>query len=258
MIERSSDERGILRIRLADAGGRNALSESMMAELEEALRRAAAQPGGKVLLLSGLPDIFCSGASGELLEKIAEGDWSVSENRLAHLLLTFPLPVVAAMEGAALGGGLTLGLCADIRVASESMRYGFNFTDLGFTPGMGTTALLPDLVGYARGAEMMLTGKLYKGRELELSGLFNHVLPSGQVAGRCLEIAGRLADKPRHVLRLLKEEMSARRAGLWEGARAPEERMHRACFDHPETRRQLRRNFGGARSAHPGEAGTET
>lgn len=245
MIDTRYSEEGLLRMRLADERGRNALSESMIRSIRDELERAASHPRGRMLLLEGLPEIFCSGAAASLLETVGEGRMDSPEIGLAEELLSFPLPVIASLEGAALGGGLTLALCADITVASESRRYGFNFTDLGFTPGMGTTAILPALVGYHRAAEMMLTGASYKGRELADSGLFNYVLPANRVEQRCLELAERLLDKPLHVLRLLKEEISRPRLARLKEALPEEKRMHKICFGHPETEERIRMNVIG-------------
>lgn len=128
-----------------------------------------------------------------------------------------------------------LALCCDILVASESSRYGVNFTNMGFTPGMGTTSLLPALVGHHFASEMMLTGKLYKGRELKGRGLFNYVVPAEEVLDVSLDIARRIAEKPRHVIEMLKETLSLPRRQALQEAVSREHLMHKICFSRSDT-----------------------
>lgn len=251
MIQADLTNDGLLHLQLADIKEKNALSGEMITEALEKLNRFASDPQVKVLMLSGLPDIFCSGASAGLLRELNDGNISVRDIDLAVCLISYPVPVIAAMEGAAIGGGLALALCSDITIASDSKRYGFNFTDLGFTPGMGTTSLLPALIGHHRAAEMMFTGKMYKGRELSESGLFNHVVPQTDVMERAHEIAGRLIDKPAHLLRLLKKELSSPRLEQLQQALKDEKRMHDICFSHDESRARLMANFTGRAEPEP-------
>jgi polyketide biosynthesis enoyl-CoA hydratase PksI len=207
----------------------------LCAELEEALAELTGDRAIRVLLLSGSPRIFCAGATLESLRRIAGGEFEVRDLATARRILEFPVPVVAAVEGHAVGGGLLLAVCCDITVASESNRYGVNFTDLGFTPGMGATALLPSLLGPQFASEMMFTAKFYKGRELRHKGLFTHIVSSAEVMPLARDIADRIAVKPRHVLEMLKETLALPRRRALEGAVARESLMHRLCFARPET-----------------------
>ncbi|HJZ96743.1 MAG TPA: polyketide synthase [Candidatus Solibacter sp.] len=231
--DRSSEPVALLRI--DDPATNNRLSERLCAEIEEALADLAGNRAIRVLLLSGSPRVFCAGATIESLRRIAGGEFHVRDLATARRILEFPVPVVAAVEGHAVGGGLLLAACCDITVASESSRYGVNFTDLGFTPGMGATALLPSLLGPQFAAEMMFTAKFYKGRELKHRGLFTHVVPSAQVLPRARGIADRIAVKPRHVLEMLKETLALPRRMALQGAVARESLMHRICFALPGT-----------------------
>lgn len=219
----------------ADAENGNRLSERLCEEFTGALEVLARDSSIRVLLLSGTPRVFCAGAALESLHRIAAGEFDVKDLTLARRILEFPVPVVGAIEGHAIGGGLLMAVCCDITVASESSRYGVNFTDLGFTPGMGATALLPAMVGPQFAAEMMLTAKFYKGRELKNRGLFTHVVPAAEVVPLAEDIAARIATKPRHVLEMLKETLALPRRIALEGAVARESLMHRICFSRPET-----------------------
>ncbi len=235
---------GVYRLHLDDSENQNRMSRSLCAEMTEALGRLSGMPELKALVLSGRPDVFCAGASLDLLWEISSGTLQVRDLGLPRLLLEFPMPVLAAMEGSALGGGLAWTLCCDLRVASERSRYGFNFADLGFTPELGTTALLPDLVGRPFAAEMLLTGKLYKGAELRGCGLFNAVLPQHEVLAATLDLAARMAEKPTHVLALLKETLALPRLHLAGEAVSREHLMHALCFARAETASVMAANYG--------------
>lgn len=238
---------GVARIALDDAATRNGLTTALSEGLSDALATAVARPEARVVLLSGRPDFFSSGATRELLDELLDGAREARDIGLPALLLGCPLPVVAAVQGAAVGGGLALALSCDVTVAAEERRYGFNFMDLGFTPGMGCTRLVVDAVGAAFAAEMMLTGKLYKGRELSGRGLFAHVVPEAEVLAQAEEIAARIADKPRGAVELLKESLALPRRLAWAEAISREHLMHRRCFEDPATRARIAERFGAGR-----------
>jgi polyketide biosynthesis enoyl-CoA hydratase PksI len=157
------------------------------------------------------------------------------------------VPMIAALEGHAVGAGLAVALCCDIVVASESARYGANFTGMGFTPGVGVTSLLPALVGYGFAVEMMMTAKLYKGRELMERRLFTHVVPGGEVLALAMDIAQRIAERPRHILTMLKAELALPRRHMLMEALAREHTMHQICFSRSETRALIEEGYVGPR-----------
>jgi polyketide biosynthesis enoyl-CoA hydratase PksI len=244
---------GIVRVTLDDPAHKNCLNASSCAEIIAVLDRLQADPRVKVLILTGTREVFCAGGTLETVQQFVAGEVSPVVPLLAIRLVSFPLPVIAAMEGSAAGGGLMLALFCDILIASAEKRYGFNFTNLGFTPGDGATALLPALVGHQRASEMLFTAKYYKGRELRESGLFAHVVPQGEVMGLSLDIARRIAEKPRHVLSLLKEELSLpRRRALPEGM-FRERLLHQICASRPETAALIENSYTDWVSAKPRE-----
>lgn len=236
---------GVYELAMDDAPNGNTLTVALCEALEDGLTEVAARRDARVVILSGRPDIFCAGAPAEILDALAAGapGLHVRDLALPDRLLSLPLPLIAAMRGHAVGGGLALALCCDMRIAAATSRYGVNFTDLGFTPGMGTTALLPALIGTAYANEMLMTGKLYKGRELAGLGLFNAVTTASDVAGEALMLARRVAEKPRHVLELLKETLAAPRRLALQTAMAREHLMHQICFSHSDTREAVRRHY---------------
>jgi polyketide biosynthesis enoyl-CoA hydratase PksI len=148
------------------------------------------------------------------------------------------------MEGHAIGGGLAVGFCCDIVIAARESRYGAVFMSLGFTPGMGCTALLAELVGPFLANEMMFTGKRFRGSELERRGThINHIVPRAEVLSRARDIAEQIAEKDGRSLSLLKNALSARKKKLLVDARLQEDLMHRISFSFPETRRTIEEQY---------------
>ncbi|HEV8696597.1 MAG TPA: enoyl-CoA hydratase-related protein [Candidatus Limnocylindrales bacterium] len=117
------------------------------------------------------------------------------ESGVADRLARVPMPTIAAIEGNALGGGLELALCCDIRVASETSRLGLPEVRLAVTPGAGGTQRLPRVVGAARAKELILTGRVLTAKEAEQIGLVSRVVPSGQALPAADEIAAEIAAR---------------------------------------------------------------
>ncbi|AKT38860.1 polyketide synthase [Chondromyces crocatus] len=236
-------EEGIIEIRMDDREAQNRLSEPLCRELMTALAELKSDPALRVLLLSGQRDVFCGGATLDALQSVQTGAVDVLDLKLPEQMLAFPVPIVAALEGHAVGGGMVLALCCDVLVAAETSRYSFNFTSMGFTPGMGTTALLPALIGHHQAMEMMLTARYYRGAELRGRGLFNRVVSVDEVRGTALDLAQQMADKPRHVLEMVKGTLAlSRRRALQEGMWS-EHLMHQICFQHADTARLIAENY---------------
>jgi polyketide biosynthesis enoyl-CoA hydratase PksI len=230
----------VVTVRLCDAAGRNALSRELSCQLEAALSEVAAVPDARVMILAGLPEYFCTGANRDVLEAAFEGRIVPRELVLPRHLLDVPVPVIAAMEGHAIGGGLALALCADLIVAARESWYSCNFIRYGFTPGMGTTALLGHVLGPTLAAEMLFTGRNVRGRELEAHGRLNAVVPRAGVLPAARALADQIAEQPATALQALKTTLSAPKRQLFEAARGAEILMHELTFRHPETGRRIR------------------
>jgi polyketide biosynthesis enoyl-CoA hydratase PksI len=240
-LSRAGD--GILVLALEDREGRNAFRDPLVEELVRGLAEAGADPGARVLVLRGLPEIFCAGASEELLLELADGKMAPSDIVLTKAVLDFPLPTIAAMEGHAVGGGLALGLACDLVLLARESRYGCTFMNLGFTPGMGTTRLLAEAVGPYLAAEMMYGGELLRGSRLEGRAVVNRVLPRAEILPRALELAARIAEKPRPALLALKRWLSLPRRRAFEETRTVEALLHELCFARPETAARIREAY---------------
>ena len=224
---------GIGVLRMSDEKTRNALSEGMVHRLEALFTDIANHDEIKVVILAGLPEYFCSGANRDVLLKLAENQIEPHELTLPRHLLRISVPTIAAMEGHAIGGGLALGICCDIVLVARESSYSCPFMNYGFTPGMGTTRLLEHVVSPAIAHEMLFTGRRFKGAHFEHRGGFNHVLPRPELWKRTMDIAERVAEKPRAALVLLKKNLVAGRRQIYEGAFQAETEMHQKTFYEP-------------------------
>lgn len=117
------------------------------------------------------------------------------ESGVAARLAALPMPTIAAIEGNALGGGLELALCCDLRIASERAKLGLPEVRLAVTPGAGGTQRLPRVVGAARARELILTGKVIDSAEAERIGLVTEVVPAGEAVARATAIAEEIAQR---------------------------------------------------------------
>ena len=171
-------------------------------------------------------------------------------SEIPRILLSIPVPTIAAMAGHAIGGGLATGLWCDLVVLAEESLYGANFMALGFTPGMGTTTVLEEALGGSLARELLFTGRLLKGREIKASGgtLAHAVVPYREVRQRAIMIASEIAEVPREALVLLKETLSAKRRMLLESAIKAEVDMQNDLFSRSETRLRIAQRYPVANS----------
>lgn len=243
------DPEGIAELWLHDAEDRNTFTEAFIEELVARLAELAADSEARVCVVRGLPEVFSGGGSRGILLELAGGHMAANDIILSKLVLDLPIPTIAAAEGHAVGGGLALALCCDLLILARESRYGCSFMNMGFTPGMGTTRLLPDAVGERLAAEMMLGGQMLKGARFDGCPGVNYVLPRAEVHGKAMELARRIAEKPRFALELLKRQLSVRRRQGFEESRTSEAQMHQLCFSRPETAELIRREYVGFSSS---------
>jgi polyketide biosynthesis enoyl-CoA hydratase PksI len=234
---------GIVTVALCDRENRNAFSERFVEELKDCLDAAADDPGTKVVVLRGLPDVFAAGATREMLGRLARGEIPATDIVLTKSLLEVPVPTISAMQGHATGGGLALGFAADIIVCAKESRYGASFMNMGFTPGMGITGLLEHALSPAVAHELLYTGEFRKGSALGDRGSINHVLPRSQVLDKAYDIAAQIADKPRVSLELLKRTLSIGRRQKFEESRTVEALMHAITFSQRDVVDRIEREY---------------
>jgi polyketide biosynthesis enoyl-CoA hydratase PksI len=231
---------GVSVLKMNDAAGRNIFSHGFIQDFLGALDEVQRDGPVKVLILCGLQDVFCGGADKQSLLDLCDGKTAVRDLVICERLLEVPFPVIAAMEGHAVGGGLAVAFCCDIVLAARESRFGAVFMSLGFTPGMGTTTLLAELVGPFLANEMMFSGKRFRGSELEGRGThINYILPRAEVMPKARDIAEQIAEKDGRSISLLKHAVTVKKTKLLAEARLQEDLMHRITFSFPETRRAI-------------------
>lgn len=176
----------------------NALNRLVMEELADAIETIYRDEAVKSVLVTGSGRAFIAGADiSEFLELPSEEGSSLSGHgqRLFQRLEDAPKPVVAAVNGFALGGGCELAMACHIRIASEEARFGQPEVNLGLIPGYGGTQRLTRLVGPGRALELMMTGEIISGAEALRIGLVNRVVPASELMDACRELLKKIQQK---------------------------------------------------------------
>jgi enoyl-CoA hydratase/carnithine racemase len=175
----------------------NAITPEMLGDLGRAVARIESEDGPRAVILSGEGKAFSVGADinvwSELSPEAFRRHWVGDGHRAFERLARCRLPVVAALHGMVLGGGLELALAADLRVAEENTLLALPEASLGTVPGWGGTQRLPMLIGAPRAKQMMLTADRVDARTAERWNLVNQVTPPGQAFDRAREVARRIA-----------------------------------------------------------------
>jgi enoyl-CoA hydratase/carnithine racemase len=190
----------------------NALNRQTLLELEAALKEAAADPEVRVVVLMGAGErAFCVGLDlREVADKspLEARELSRQAHRVFSLIESLPKPVVAAVHGYAMGGGVELALSCDLAIASEDAVFSQAEVNVGLTPGWGATQRLWRLIGVRRAKMLVLTGDRISAAEAERIGLVNKVVPSGKLREEAEALALKLAERSPIALRVAKEQLN--------------------------------------------------
>jgi 2-(1,2-epoxy-1,2-dihydrophenyl)acetyl-CoA isomerase len=199
---------GIVTVTLDRPQARNALDLVMRRELLDALDQIDADPSARVVILTGAGGHFCAGGDVKTMQPgsaVAEGRARVAAlNRLVTRLVEFPRPVVAMVDGFAVGAGCNLALCCDLVIASDRAKFGEVFAKIGLVPDGGGSWLLPRMVGLARAKELIFTADIIDAAEAERIGLVNRVVPAAELASVTRALAARIAQGPPKALAMAK------------------------------------------------------
>lgn len=185
----------------------NALDSSVQAGLRDAAAQVADRRDIRSVVIYGGPKVFAAGAD---IKELAEWDYLTTVERSRALTRSFtaiaeiPKPTIAAITGYALGGGLELALCADLRIVGDNAKLGLPEILLGIIPGAGGTQRLARLIGVGRAKELIFTGKFIGADEALTMGLVNYVVAPDDVYEESLALARRLAAGPAYALRAAK------------------------------------------------------
>jgi enoyl-CoA hydratase/carnithine racemase len=165
----------------------NAITPDMVREIEQALDEAEKRDDARVVVLTGAGRAFCAGADLKFVRGERDGDQPGASQFLDALLALlnrlerFPRPVVAAVNGMALAGGLELVLCCDLVIAAESARFGDAHANYGLLPGGGGSVRLPRKIGATRAKYLMYTGEFVSAGSMESAGLVNQVVEDAEL-----------------------------------------------------------------------------
>lgn len=243
------DDDGIVTLTLNDPGSRNAISDLPMVEaILAALAAAEADPAARVIVLTGTGSAFSSGGnikkmgeSGGLNDPLparTRQNYRAGIQRIPLAMEAMELPVVAAVNGPAVGAGCDLTLMCDVRIAGESARFAESFVKLGIIPGDGGAWLLPRVVGFSKACEMALTGEMIDAAEALRIGLVSRVVPDADLLETARDVARKIAANPTHAVRMTKRIL--RQAGQMRLDQALElsaayQALAHATADHKES-----------------------
>lgn len=200
----------IARLTINRPSKKNALNLALVKRLGSAFEDLADDADIRCILLTGTDGVFVAGADiAELRERRAAESLQGINSSLFRLIEEFPWPVVAAIEGFALGGGMELAMACDVRIAAESARFGQPELNLGILPAAGGMHRLPALVGMGVAKDLVLTCRIIDAQEALRVGLVSRVVPTERLAEDSLAVAQSIVDKAPLASRLAKSVMNA-------------------------------------------------
>ncbi|KKB34825.1 enoyl-CoA hydratase [Bacillus thermotolerans] len=177
----------------------NALSSSLITDIEQALNQLEQDREIRVVLLRGEGKFFSAGADIKEFTTVKTGEefskLAVRGQQVFERIESFSKPIIAAIHGAALGGGLELAMSCHIRLVSERAKLGLPELSLGLVPGFAGSQRLPRYVGTAKAAELLLTSEPLTGEEAVRWGLANHAYPEEELFSKARELADKIAEK---------------------------------------------------------------
>ncbi|MCH2171643.1 enoyl-CoA hydratase/isomerase family protein [Myxococcota bacterium] len=218
LLERQGD---VATLTLNDPERRNAMSRAMGEVFTRRIVQLRGEPGLRAVILTGAGRAFCAGGDMAMLEELAAQGADQGEqarNPIRDTMRSFyglylsirelDCPTVASINGHAIGAGLCVALACDLRFVSSRARLGLNFTRLGLHPGMAATWTLPRLVGPARAAELLYTGRIIEAAEAEAMGLVNRAVEPAELATTVDSVAEAIAASAPQAVRATRRALA--------------------------------------------------
>lgn len=203
---------GVHLITLSRSHAANALNTAMGKELLAVWSRLTADPAVRAVVLTGEGRIFCAGADLKERDGMSDADWSAQHRLFEEMIraqLACPFPIIAAVNGAAMGGGFELALACDFAWASEAARFGLPEVRLGIMPGLGGTQLLARAIGARRAIELLTTGRAINAGQALAWGVVGAVLPADTLVEAVLAQAVQIAANAPLSVKALKHVVHA-------------------------------------------------
>ncbi len=206
-------ENGIAIVTMNRPESANSLSISLMIRLRETLNQLEADDSTKVIILTGSGEkAFCAGIDVKEREKMTQEE--VLRSRPLHVMPLFrdieemTKPLIGAVNGVALGGGAELSVACDMRIAAENASFGFIEIRWGIIPPCGSCQRLPRIIGSGRARELIYTGRIIDAKEAERMGIYNRVVPSGQLLDTTHQLAEEISRNSLVAVRQAKRTMN--------------------------------------------------
>lgn len=232
-------------VHMQDRKSKNSFSENMVHGLIHRFQQIEENPDIKVVILTGYDNIFCMGGTKEQLIGISDQKYRFTDVKFLHRgLLETKVPVIAAMQGHAYGGGFLFGLFADMVIMAEEGIYSAVFMKYGFTPGMGATMILDKRFGESLALEMMYTAKNYSGLELKNRAASVMIRPQKDVLPQAMQIAELISEKPVNTLKVFKNEMASRTLEKLFDVIDRENAMHALTFTNDDVKERISQYYG--------------
>ena len=194
----------VLRIQLNRPASKNAMTSAMYITLADLFDNAAKDDQIRVVLWHGAGDSFCAGNDIGDFIKNPPGAGESPQALLMTALINFDKPIVAAVQGAAIGGGTTMLTHCDFVYAGENAKFQMPFVNLALVPEFGSSCTIPARAGYLRAAELVLIGQSFDAREAAELGVVTRVVPNQELLATATDTAQKLAQKPPAALRACK------------------------------------------------------
>lgn len=228
---------GILTINRPEA--LNAINSELLNRLYNLTQQIAEDKELRCLILTGTGKAFVAGADIAEMKDLSKQE-GIEFGRKGHLAFTalenLKVPIIAAVNGYALGGGCELALCADIRLASEKAKFGQPEVGLGITPGFGGTQRLARTINRAYAMELILTARVISAQEAKEMGIVSRVVPAEQLMDEAMKIAEAIAQNAPIAVRASKEALRARYICCLEEDLELEAQLFGSCFETADQR----------------------
>ena len=217
----------------------NALNSTVLDELRQAFEAMDRETVRCVVITGSGEKSFVAGADIGEMSNLTQGEaeaFGKKGNDLFRMIETFPVPVIAAVNGYALGGGCELALCCDIRICSDNAQFGQPEVGLGITPGFGGTQRLVRAVGPGRAKEMIYTARSIKADDALRVGLVNAVYPQAELMPAAMKLAGTIAKNAPIAVRACKKAINEGTQVDMDSAIVIEEKLFGSCFETADQR----------------------
>ncbi|MCR4397928.1 MAG: enoyl-CoA hydratase-related protein [Firmicutes bacterium] len=222
----------------------NALNWQVLDELSDALDAVASDAETRVVVITGAGDrAFVAGADIEAMQPMSvpeAREWAVLGQRIFSKIESLPQPVIAAINGYALGGGCELALACDIRIASDRAKLGQPEVTLGITTGFGGSQRLPRVVGPGWARQMILSGDVLDAATAERIGLVNAVVPAAELMAEAMKLAAKIASRGAVAVRLAKRALNVSMDADLETGLRFEAEVFGECFGTPDQKEGMK------------------